>query len=125
MPAFDIAKLICHDAAKKDAAWRFVEFALGAEGQRIVARTGRTVPSLRAVAQSEAFLDPTKKPRHSRVFLDGIPTIRHVPTISTWPEIEDAAEAILENGMYLGQPVDRVVADLDRATRPIFARAER
>ena len=109
----------------KDAAWRFVEFALGAEGQRIMARTGRTVPSLRVVAESEAFLDPTKKPHHSRVFLDAIPTIRHVPTISTWPEIEDAAGGILENGMYLGQPVDRVVAELDRATRPIFARAER
>jgi multiple sugar transport system substrate-binding protein len=110
---------------EKDAAWRFVEFALGAEGQRIVARTGRTVPSLRAVAESEAFLDPTKRPRRSRVFLEGIPTIRRVPTISTWPEIEDAAEGILENGMYLGRPVEQVVAELDRATRPIFARADR
>jgi multiple sugar transport system substrate-binding protein len=87
--------------------------------------TGRTVPSLREVAESDAFLDPTRKPRHSRVFLDAIPTIRRVPTISTWPEVEDAAEGILENGMYLGQPVDRVVAELDRATRPILARAER
>jgi multiple sugar transport system substrate-binding protein len=109
---------------QKDVAWRFVEFALGAEGQRIVARTGRTVPSLREVAESEAFLDPAKKPRRSRVFLDGIPTIRRVPTISTWPEVEDAAEGILENGMYLGQPVDQVVEELDRATRPIFARAD-
>ena len=48
----------------KDAAWRFVEFALGAEGQRIVARkTGRTVPSLREVAESTAFLDPTRSRR--------------------------------------------------------------
>ena len=110
---------------EKDAAWKFVEFALGEEGQRIVARTGRTVPSLRKVAESHAFLDPNAKPRNSRVFLDAIPTIRRVPTISTWPEIEDAAEGILENGMYLGQPVDKVVADLDRATRPLFARASR
>jgi multiple sugar transport system substrate-binding protein len=108
----------------KDGAWRFVEFALGAEGQRIVARTGRTVPSLREVAESPAFLDPKAKPRHSRVFLDAIPSIRRVPTISTWPEIEDAAEGILENGMYLGTPVEQVVEQLDRATRPIFARAE-
>ena len=107
----------------KDAAWRFVEFALGAEGQRIVARTGRTVPSLRGVAESPAFLDPSEKPRSSQVFLDAIPTIRRVPTISTWPEIEDVAEGILENGMYLGRPVEEVVADLDKATRPIFARA--
>ena len=56
-----------------------------------------------SVSRSEAFLDPAAKPPHSRVFLDAIPTIRRVPTISTWPEIEDAAEGILENGLYLGQ----------------------
>jgi multiple sugar transport system substrate-binding protein len=110
---------------RKDDAWRFVEFALSAEGQRIVARTGRTVPSLREVAESPAFLDPSAKPRNSRVFLDGIKTIKRVPTISTWPEIEDASEGILENGMYLGERIDEVVAKLDRATRPLFARAER
>ena len=112
-------------STNKDAAWRFVEFALSEEGQRTVARTGRTVPSLRKVAESRAFLDPAAKPRNSRVFLDGIPTIRRLPTISTWPEIEDAAEGILENGMYLGRPVAEVVAELDRKTRPMFARAER
>jgi multiple sugar transport system substrate-binding protein len=77
------------------------------------------------VAESPDFLDPNSKPRRSQVFLDGIPTIRRVPTISTWPEIEDAAEGILENGMYLGTPVEQVIEQLDRATRPIFARAER
>jgi multiple sugar transport system substrate-binding protein len=108
----------------KDAAWRFVEFALGPEGAPIVARTGRTVPSLRSVAESDAFLDPSKKPANSRVFLDGIEHIRGVPTISTWPEIEDASAGILENGMYLGQPVDKVLAELDETTRPFFERAE-
>jgi multiple sugar transport system substrate-binding protein len=51
--------------------------------------------------------------------------IQHVPTISTWPEIEDVTDGLLENGMYLGQPVDAVVAEIDRETRPLFARAER
>jgi multiple sugar transport system substrate-binding protein len=108
-----------------DAAWRFVEFANSPEGQTIVAKTGRTVPSLERVARSEAFLDPAKKPRHSEVFLEGIPSIRRVPTISTWPEIEDAAEPILENGLYLGQDAQGVARALDRATRPLFARARR
>ncbi|HEX2293287.1 MAG TPA: sugar ABC transporter substrate-binding protein [Gaiellaceae bacterium] len=111
-------------SGSKDAAWRFVEYALGPEGAPVVARTGRTVPSLRSVAESGAFLDPAAKPKNSRVFLDGIDHIRRVPTISTWPEIEDMSAGILENGMYLGQPVDEVVAELDRKTRPLFARAE-
>jgi multiple sugar transport system substrate-binding protein len=116
----------CMTAAskEKDAAWRFVEFALGAEGQRIVARTGRTVPSLISVSRSEAFLDPSQPPRNARVFLDAIPTIRRLPSISTWPEIEDATAGVLENGMYLQQPVDEVIRELDRVTRPLFARGE-
>jgi multiple sugar transport system substrate-binding protein len=118
------AYCLARGAGDEDAAWRFVEFAAGPQGQPILARTGRTVPSLRAVAESPAFLDPTLPPRRARVFLDAIPTIRRVPSVSTWPEIEDAAAGILENGMYLGQPVGEVVAELDRVTRPLFARAE-
>ncbi|MDP9491797.1 MAG: extracellular solute-binding protein, partial [Actinomycetota bacterium] len=113
------------NAGNKEGAWRFVEYALGPEGAPVVARTGRTVPSLRSVAESDAFLDPGKKPANSRVFLDAIETIDHVPTVSTWPEIEDAMNGLLENGMYLANPVDEVVADIDRQTRPLFERAER
>jgi len=109
---------------EKDAAWRFVEYALGPDGAPVIAETGRTVPSLRSVAESKAFLDPTQKPRNSQVFLDAIDDIRNVPTLSTWPEIEDAAEPILENGMYKALPIDDVIADVDAATRPLFARAE-
>jgi multiple sugar transport system substrate-binding protein len=109
----------------KDAAWRFVEFALGPRGAPVVAETGRTVPSLRSVAESEAFLDPGKKPANSRAWLDSIEGIQSVPTIATWPEIEDAAEPILENGFYKGLPVEEVVADVQEATEPIFERTER
>ncbi len=111
-------------SGEKDAAWRFVEFANSPEGQRIVAKTGRTVPSLKAVAQSEAFLDPTAKPKSSQVFLDQIETIRRVPTISTWPEIEDATGPILEDGLYKGQDAQQVARRLDATTRALFARAE-
>jgi multiple sugar transport system substrate-binding protein len=112
-------------SGRKDATWSFIEFALGPEGQRVVARTGRTVPSLISVSRSEAFLDPTVRPRNARVFLDGISAIRRVPSISTWPEIEDAVAPILERSVELGLPAGQVARDLDEATRPLFARAER
>jgi multiple sugar transport system substrate-binding protein len=108
---------------RKDAAWSFVEYALGPEGQRLVAETGRTVPSLKSVARSKAFLDPTVKPANSRVFLDTIPQIRRVPSISTWAEIEDATEGIFETAMYDDLPPATIAREVDRATRPIFARA--
>ena len=110
---------------EKDAAWRFVEYALGPEGAGVVARTGRTVPSLKSVAESDDFLDPSKDPKNSQVWLDAVERIQNVPTVSTWPEIEDVTNGILENGMYLGQPVDKVVAEIDEKTQPLFERAER
>ena len=109
---------------EKDAAWRFVEYALGPEGAPVISRTGRTVPSLREVAESDAFLDPSQKPANAKVFLDAVPTIQSVPTVSTWPEIEDAAEPILEVALYEGGDAAEVAQEIDDATRDIFARAE-
>jgi multiple sugar transport system substrate-binding protein len=118
------AYCITRGSRNKDAAWRFVEYAMSAEGQRIVAATGRTVPSNVEVSRSAAFLDPDKPPRRAQVFLDAIATARPMPTVSTWPEIEDAAAGILENALYRGGPLDKVVRDIDQQTRPLFARAE-
>jgi multiple sugar transport system substrate-binding protein len=109
---------------RKEAAWRFMEFALGPEGQRITARSGRTVPSLMEVAESDSFLDPSAKPANSRVFLDTVDVIRRVPNISTWPEIEDAAEGIIETGLYQGVSAEAAARKLTADTRPIFARAK-
>ncbi len=87
-------------AADKDAAWRFIEFANSAEGQRIIAQTGRTVPSLKAVAESDAFLDPAQRPARSRVFLDTIASLRLVPVLSTWNDIESTASEEIERAFY-------------------------
>jgi multiple sugar transport system substrate-binding protein len=109
----------------KDASWRFIEFALGPEGQRITAEAGRTVPSLRSVAGSDAFLDPAALPSHSEVFLDQIPRLRSVPVISTWPEIEDVANGIIEEAYYGGGGALEVAVELTLQTRELFRRAER
>jgi multiple sugar transport system substrate-binding protein len=118
------AYCITRGAKQKTAAWRFVEYAMSAEGQRIIAATGRTVPSHIEVSRSTAFLDPTRPPRRAQVFLDAIPTVRPMPTVSTWPEIEDAVAGLLENALYKGDKLDDVVKGIDEQTRPLFARAE-
>jgi multiple sugar transport system substrate-binding protein len=116
----------CMTAASdaKDAAWRFMEFALGPEGQRITSEAGRTVPSLRSVAGSDVFLDPDSDPAHAQVFLDQIPSLRAVPVISTWPEIEDTVNGLLEEAYYGGGRAVEVAVELASQTRDQFARAE-
>jgi len=107
-------------------AWTFLEFALGPEGQRIATATGRTVPSLRSVAESGAFLDPSVPPASSQAFLDAIGAIQAVPHIETWPEIEDVVNALIEEAYYdpsgRGEAGELVLAIFDQ-TQPLFDRA--
>jgi multiple sugar transport system substrate-binding protein len=101
----------------KDAAWRFIEFANSIEGQQIIAATGRTVPSLKSVAESAAFLDPNAKPQNSRVFLDAIPALRALPVLKNWVDIEETADAEMERAFYGTASVDDVIkAMVDRTT---------
>ena len=105
------------------AAWRFVEFAAGPEGQRILARGGRIVPSLRAVARSRDFLDTSRPPRSSQVFLDAMPTLRRLPVAATWPEIEEAADLAIKRAYYTELTVDEALARVEEETEPLLERA--
>lgn len=106
--------------ANKDAAWTFIEFANSAEGQTIVAQSGRTVPSLRAVAESPAFLDPDAKPARSNVYLDYIDDIRLVPVMSTWTDIEEIAGKEIERAFYGQASVDEVIRTATQNTQEYF-----
>ncbi|MGH2681215.1 MAG: ABC transporter substrate-binding protein [Actinomycetota bacterium] len=133
LPSFGTPASILHSDAYcmtaasdvKDAAWGFLEFALGPQGQRITAEAGRTVPSLRSVADSDSFLDPDADPAHAAVFLEQIPFLRAVPVVSTWPEIEDTANGLLEEAYYGGGLAREVAVEVSLLTRAQFARAER
>ncbi|WP_224248345.1 ABC transporter substrate-binding protein [Hyalangium gracile] len=94
------AYCMARDSKVKDQAFRFVEFALGPVGAELIAHTGRTVPSLRKVAESPAFLDPSQRPASARVFLDSIPTIRRLPSTPEWNELETRADPIVEEWFY-------------------------
>lgn len=101
-------------------AWRFAEFAGGPEGQRRLARAGRIVPSLRAVAESPDFLDPPPGPRASRVFLDTIPQLRRLPNTEQWPRIEDAASLAFKRAYYDELSVEAAIARVEAETAGLF-----
>jgi multiple sugar transport system substrate-binding protein len=107
-----------------DSAVEFIRFATGGDGQQITAIGGRTVPVLKSVAKSVAFLDPLRAPEHPDVFLEVIPNIRRTPVISTWPEIEDRAEVILTRLFYeSGYTMEDALKGLDAQTRELFEEA--
>lgn len=87
-------------AASPDAAKAFVAFALSAEGQAQLAKSGRTVPSRISVATSPAFLDPSLPPARAQVFLDAIPHLRRTPNTARWHEVESMADVLLDEWMF-------------------------
>jgi multiple sugar transport system substrate-binding protein len=107
-----------------DAAWALIEYANSPEGQSVIARTGRTVPSNEAVANSEAYLDPSQPPASAQVWLDAIPTIRRFPLLMMWPDIEEIANAEIERAFYGNATVDQAIEAMMTLTRPYFAGAE-
>ncbi len=91
---------LAQNTQDKDAAWTFIEFANSVTGQTIVAETGRTVPSLKAVAESPAFLSADLPPANSRIYLDTAPMIRSVPTTATWVSVEETVDQEIERAFY-------------------------
>jgi multiple sugar transport system substrate-binding protein len=114
-------------AENKDAVWQFIEYAVGPEGQEALAATGRTVPSMISVAESPAFLGDAEQgatvPPSAEVFIDTIPTLRRVPSISTWPEIEDVFNAEFQRALYVETDLDRALRNVDENAEGAFRRA--
>ncbi|MBI1295013.1 extracellular solute-binding protein [bacterium] len=104
----------------KDAAWTFVEFANTREGQTILARTGRTVPSLIELAESSIFLDPEAKPANSQAFLDAIPHLRNLPVMSTWSDIEGILNTEITNAFTGASTVDGAINAAERNSAEFF-----
>ena len=104
---------------RRDAAHRFVRFALGPEGQRILARGGRIVPSLKAVAESPDFLESTP-PANARAFLDQIRVMRRVPTTENWSRVEEIVDLALAEAYFGGLSLDEAIGRIERETQGRF-----
>lgn len=98
------------------AAWEFVRFATGPEGAAILARGGRTVPALRAAAESPAFLE-SAPPASNQVFVDALDRMKRLPTAPNWERVEESANLALTQAFYgrstLAQALERIAAETE------------
>jgi multiple sugar transport system substrate-binding protein len=105
---------------QKDKVWAFIEFAASAEGQTILTKAGRSVPSLKTVAESSVFLDTTTKPDHDQAFLDALQVARLAPYSPSWAAIEEEANRHLQAGYYGGVSFEEMVAQIQSKTAEWF-----
>lgn len=119
-------------ARDSEAAWRFLEFAIGPVGQEILAQTGRIVPSLRSVAESDAFLGTgldklgtlgVTMPASPQVYLDAIAGVRRAPNLTTWPEVEDAFRVAFRRAFYVEMDIQAALEVVAFRAEDAFVRA--
>lgn len=114
------AYCVSRTSQNTELAADFASFAVGPEGGTVLARSGRTVPSVRALAQSPAFLDPAQEPASSQVFLDVIPTLRRLPNVGPEDEAEEAANDLLAQYFAGKADLATTVAEVRRATAAAY-----
>jgi multiple sugar transport system substrate-binding protein len=73
------------------------------------------------VARSRDFLDRSKPPRSSRVFLEAIPKLERLPTDAKWTEAEDATDLAIERLYYGELSLDEAIERIERETGPLLA----
>lgn len=72
----------------KEAAWTFLSFLAGPEGQAIFAKTGLAVPALNTPEANEAFLAALPETVSGQVFIDETANGVLFPVFPGWSEIE-------------------------------------
>lgn len=104
-----------------DVAHAFAEFAVGPDGGRILAATGRTVPSHRGLAQSDDFLAPDEQPPSSQVWLDNVDALRLLPNVGPWNEAESNASDALEQFFADKLSLDDTLARITTESRRLLS----
>lgn len=102
-------------------AWAFIEFAVSEEGQTILAGTGRTVPSMIRVAESDAFLNSTP-PANNQVYLDAAENIRALPMLPGWNTFEELFSKELQRAFYGEIGVDELIDGAAALAKPMLER---
>lgn len=100
----------------KEAAWRFIRFATGREGQQHVARAGRAVPPRKSEAYSPAFLRPDT-PQREELFLEAMRYFRVQRVPLKWAEMNVVltreVEAVLGPGGDPAASAGRMESEID------------
>lgn len=103
----------------KQAAWRYIKFLTGPQGQRIMVGSDFSTPARKSVARSPEFLQPP--PDSESVFVNEIPFGHPVPFTPHYLEMEKITAEVMDL-MWLGKrSVRATCAEIDRRINKLLA----
>ena len=104
---------ISAQSTRKGDAWKLVRWLTNEEGQKAQARLGLAIPSNRAAAESDAFVDAAK-PDNDRGYLDAVATARVIDWPAN-PKFEQLLGSNLDEGLKTGtKTVPEAVGEFER-----------
>lgn len=105
---------IYRGTGKMDASWDLLKFLSGPFAQSIFASGGLSIPALREVAFSDAFLDPTRQPHSDQIFLDALAYARSEPVTPGYFGLLAIKNAEMPALWARNRPAYEVLSDVDR-----------
>lgn len=116
---FCMSAKAAEDQAHAEKVWTFIEYSLSMAGQELLAETGRTVPSLIAVAESEAFLE-SSPPANNQIWLDATEHMRAFPMQPGWNTFEELLSKELQRVYFGDSTVDEFLAKAADLAEPLI-----
>ena len=80
-----LAYCIPEKSTHKEAAFKFIEYINGEEGQTAFAKEGYTIPNTKKLSNSSAFLTRGTRPKNSQIFIDAA----NYQTVGDWGFLPD------------------------------------
>jgi multiple sugar transport system substrate-binding protein len=97
---FGNAYSVLSSSKQQEAAFTFLKFVTGAEGDQIRQDAGFEIAPIKSVAEGSFLKAMTgKKPANAKVFLDSAAFAQSVPTHAHWSEIADAISSQLDSAL--------------------------
>lgn len=119
---FGNAYSVLSSSKQQDAAFTFLKFVTGAEGDQIRQDAGFEIAPIKTVAEG-SFLKAMegKKPANAKVFLDSAAFAKSVPTHARWSEIADIISNELDSALLGNITVPVAMQNACDAINPILA----
>lgn len=104
-----------------EAAWEFVKFSTGPEGQAVIAESGLFIPVLRSVGQSEAFTGAHTKIQNTQVFIDAMEASIPLPITPAWNAVSELWSREVARVIEGKAPASEVLPALDPQINELLA----
>ncbi len=109
-------------STQQEAAFEFLKFVTGPEGDQIRQDSGFEIAPIKSVAEASFLASMEgKKPANAAVFLDSAAFAQSVPTHARWSEIADAISAQLDSALLGDITVEEAMQNACDTINPILA----